>query len=310
MSDLCFIVNPVSGSGNGMRTWNAVEGRLKELNCSYKAHILQKKGDAARLAASFVPGSPCTLVVIGGDGTINEVLGSLLDFSNITFACIPSGSGNDFIRGLGFSRDPLKALEHILNPTQILDMDLGEISFYNGDQPVSRRFAVSAGIGYDAAVCEAIQTSCIRDFLNRFHAGKVAYLLIALSQLLTMKRRTLKIETADGYKKIFEHSYFAAAMNLPYEGGGFKFCPDADPLDGTLDLLLAHHISRPRVLFLLPLALFGKHTGHRGIELIRSNSIKITASHPLCVHTDGEIPGYTKEIEFRILPQSYRLIRC
>jgi YegS/Rv2252/BmrU family lipid kinase len=293
-----FIINPSSGSGRGGIVWNTVKEELDRLKVSYRAFRLSGRGEAKRLAAAIctrAAHAPCTIVVVGGDGTINEVIDGLTNFDQITFGCIPTGSGNDFVRGLGLTRDPIEALHAILSPQEISRINIGMVSC----EP-SHSFIVSGGIGFDAAVCDAVQTSRLKKLLNRFHWGKLVYLFTALWQLFTMKRQTITITTDDQNSYTYEKCYFAAAMNLPYEGGGFKFCPAARPGDDLLDLFIVHGISRLKVVTLLPLAFSGRHTGFRGIEIIQCRRADITSSAPMCVHTDGEIPGFYDTVTFSL----------
>lgn len=302
-----FIVNPASGSGRGQAVWKTIEEELKQLGISYRAFLLAGPGEAAKLAEGLSnPTAPITLVAVGGDGTINEIINGLSSFENITFACIPTGSGNDFVRGLDLERDPLKALHVILHPERIEKINIGQVSCDTLSAP--HAFAVSSGFGYDAAVCDLVQRSKVKKILNFFHWGKLAYLVTALWLLLTMKRRTVTV-SADGQKDVtFRNAYFAAAMNLRYEGGGFMFCPDAHFSDDMLDLIIAYDISRLRALMLLPLALFGKHVGRSGIHILRCHEVSVTASDTFCVHTDGEIPCFAKRATFGIHKEKLAVI--
>lgn len=85
-------------------------------------------------------------------------------------------------------------------------------------------------------------------------------------------------------------------MQLPYEGGGFKLCPDANPGDGALDICIASNLTALQALPIFPKALSGQHTSCRGIQMYRAKKIRIVASQPLCVHTDGEICGHYREL--------------
>lgn len=302
-----FIVNPASGSGKGKAVWQKVRAELDRLGVSYRAFLLSGEGEACRLAGGLSRlRHPATVVVVGGDGTINEVINGLTSFEHITFACIPTGSGNDFVRGLGLARDPLDALHAILHPKQIRPIDIGTVCC--GAQSRTYSFAVSSGIGYDAAVCDAVHDSRLKVMLNRFHLGKLVYLLTALWQLLSMKRHTFTLTVDDSGPCTYENAYFAAAMNLRYEGGGFMFCPDALPDDGCLDLLIANNISRLRVLKLLPLAFGGKHVGHKGVHIVRCQKAVIRTPKPACVHTDGEIPGFCETITWTIQKEKLAVI--
>lgn len=316
-----FIINPASGSGRGQAVWKTIQTELDRRNVNYRAFRLSGRGEAKKLASSLAkrPGNfPCTLTVVGGDGTINEVINGLTDFKNITFACIPTGSGNDFVRGLALETNPQRALQAVLHPSKMSFVNVGQVQYTKFSQipgPSDKAFigsrsfyAVSAGIGFDAAVCNSVLKSRIKKVLNLFHFGKVVYLTTALWQLFTMKRQPLTVAIDGASPRTYQNCYFAAAMNLPYEGGGFKFCPEADPGDGCIDLFLAHDISRLRVLTLLPLAFSGRHVGARGVEIIRCEKAEIKSPEPMCVHTDGEIPGFYDTVTFALCKERLQVI--
>ena len=297
-----FIVNPASGSNRGRSVWKSVKKKLDQAGAAYRSFLLSGQGEARALAASLAAsGQPAVIVVGGGDGTINEVINGLysggLDLGHITFGCIPTGSGNDFVRGLGLSRTPGDALSSILHPREIRRINIGKTVC---SSRISYSFAVSSGTGFDAAVCNSVLHSKLKTMLNLFHSGKLIYMTTALWQIFTMKRRALTVTIDGNETSMYEKAYFAAAMNLPYEGGGFCFCPDARPDDGYLDLIIVNRISRLRALTILPLAFVGKHIGKPGIHILRCEKARITVSDPLCVHTDGEIPGFYQETEFSL----------
>ncbi len=118
---------------------------------------------------------------MGGDGTVNEVVNGLVKtvYTHITLGYIPTGSGNDFARGLGLTKDTEKAVEQILAPADIEKMDIG-MAQSNGEAVYS---FISAGIGFDASICHEALNSGLKDFLNKYHLGKLTYAAIALKQL-------------------------------------------------------------------------------------------------------------------------------
>ena len=292
-----FIINPASGSGRGLAVWNQIHSELEQLHTEYRFFLLRKRGEAAILVRSLSRSvHSCTVVVVGGDGTVNEVINGLESFSDITFACIPTGSGNDFIRGLKLETDPVKALHAILRPQVIKKINIGKTETASG----TFSYAVSCGIGYDASVCDSVQKSTLKKLLNRFHSGKLVYLLTALRQLISMQRQSFRIIADEKPAETFHNVYFAASMNLQYEGGGFLFCPQAQPDDDCIDLIVAYNISRIGALVLLPLAFFGKHVGHKGIRIIQCQKADIRCRRPTCVHTDGEVPGYFNRVTFSL----------
>ena len=146
-----FIINPNSSSGKGLLIWKSIEPVLKERGVTYHPFFTKDRESTAHLVHRLcTEKAPAVIVAIGGDGTVNDVLNGLTNFEQVTFAYIPSGSGNDLARGLHLETDPLKALEQILSGGQTGSIRIGELS----TPAFSRRFLVSSGLGFDAAVCE------------------------------------------------------------------------------------------------------------------------------------------------------------
>lgn len=300
-----FIVNAKSRSGMGGMAWKMLEPELKKRRTDYLCHLTERKGHAKKIAAQITEdGKKHTLIVMGGDGTVNEVINGIADPSKVMFGYIPIGSSNDFARGLGLEKDPLKALNIILKPTKITELDLGELRNRAG----SRRFAVSAGIGFDAAVCHEVCVSKWKVLLNRIGLGKLSYAVVALDRLKKDRPVEITATFADGTKQIFEKAYFAAFMNLPYEGGGFKFCPEASPADGELDVIIVYGLPVVKILCLLPLAFWGKHTGFKGVVIKKCSGVRIRTGTALPLHTDGE-PGFPrKEIGVSLMGERLKVI--
>lgn len=300
-----FIVNPKSSSGQGAKIWQTIEPVLKTQNISYEVFFTESGLNASELAHDIsLSQSPATIIAVGGDGTINDVVNGLTNFSSITFSYIPTGSANDFGRGLKLEKDPLKRLHSILHPTTIIPLSVGSLETPN----FSRRFAVSSGIGFDAAVCAGTQESRLKKLLNRLHLGKLCYTGIALKQIAMMKPSSMTL-TLDNKRPIhFPAFYFAAAMNLPYEGGGFKFAPQTDATDDVLDMVLLSKIPKLKILCILPTAFFGKHTRFKGIHMYRFKKAVLEIKEPLYLHTDGEVPGKVSQLTWQILPEKVPFI--
>ncbi len=148
-----FIVNPNAHCGLGGKVWKKLEGYMQYAGVEYQAFLTAARGDAARFAAELTKDrqDPCTIVAVGGDGTVNEVLNGLHLSSKVSLGYIPAGSGND-LAGVGLPRSKTRCLKRLLEPQYTCSLDYGIVS-YEAGQPVHRRFAVSCGIGLDAAVC-------------------------------------------------------------------------------------------------------------------------------------------------------------
>ena len=300
-----FIVNPKSSSGNGRKKWDLVANALKNRNVDYKVYFTRQEGHAVFLSRKICTHhNDITLVAVGGDGTANEVLNGIADTTQITFGYIPTGSSNDLARALKIPSDPLAALEIILNPKQLIDMNIGCLA--SPDDRMS--FAVSCGIGFDAAVCHEALHSRIKPFLNKIKLGKLTYLGIALKQLLLLKPSAMEVILDGNETYHYEDVYFITVMNQIYEGGGFMFCPDAKPDDGYLDICVVEQMSKLRALSLLPTAFHGNHVRAKGVHILRCRQVQIKAPHPLPVHADGELFDYQEELTVQLAKQTLSFI--
>lgn len=285
-----FIVNPHSRSGLGMDIWKKAEEILTAENTEYEVYFTKHTGHARDLAKQIaVLSLPCTLIVLGGDGTLNEVINGLAqnDFSHIILGYIPTGSGNDFARGLGISSNVTACMHSILSPSKFALVDVGLSQTSEG----KRYFLVSSGIGYDADICRNVMKTPMKKVLNRLKLGKLTYVFVALNLLLGYQCCPVSVRIDK--KKVYRlpRFYFLAGMNMKQEGGGVKFCPQAQFQDGLLDVCLVGDLPKAKILTLFPTAFVGKHTGFRGIHMYRCRRIDIISRDPLPVHCDGESAG-------------------
>lgn len=300
-----FIVNPNARSGLGAEVWSSIEKMLKFKKIDYQVYFTKYQRHATKLAASITAdGEEHTIVALGGDGTIGEVVTGLTYPDRVTLGYIPIGSGNDFARGLGIPRDAMDALNCILTSTNKRKLNLGTLTYPNK----KRRFAVSSGIGYDAAICHKVCVSKLKKFLNKLKLGKLAYVGLSLESLYHTTPRESTI-LLDGEKEVhFDKTYFVTAMNLPYEGGGCMFCPDASPEDDLLDLIVIADIPKIGALPILATVYSGKHTKMPGVHIYRCKKAEVTSPVPLPVHSDGEPIFLQRNVTFSVEDASPKLI--
>lgn len=300
-----IIINPASRSGKGKKLWKEiVEPYLMSQKIAYISYFSDKPGDVAKLSAKITKDAtsahPKNLIILGGDGTFNEALQGIEDFSAVILGYIPTGSSNDLARDLKISRDPALAMENALHSERLFHMDLGHVTFHDG---TTRKFATSCGWGFDAAVCEEVNRSKFKITFNKIGLGKLAYLAIAVKQLLTAKCVNCEM-TLDGKKIPLKKALTVITMNHRYEGGGFLFAPNADVQDGIFNICtVINRLPRWVILLLLPSAFWGKHYMFPGIEPFQAHEIHIKASDPLWIHTDGEILRKDKEMTIHISKQ-------
>ena len=302
-----FLVNPASHSGKTKPFYEqTILPILEREQVVFKTFFSQSPGDLTQLTHRLIEKSKdsLTIILIGGDGSINEVLQGIQDFSKVTLGFIPAGSGNDLARDFYFPKDLDALLMGLLYNPVIVPHDLGQVQYHNGKK---RLYITSAGTGFDASVCHDVNVSTLKPFLNKIGLSKLIYGGIALRHIVWHKKLgcTLNI---DGEVLHTDRLFLLTFMNHSYEGGGFKFCPDAKPNDGLLDLCMASNITRPEIVTSFIKALKGQHKGHPKITLRQFKHLEVQLSSPQWLHTDGEV--HQKETIFTVdvLPQVLNLI--
>lgn len=302
-----FIVNPCSRTGKAAKVWQELEQVLKQKNVEYRAYFTERPGHATEIAAAICAENPGEkhIITVGGDGTSNEVINGLSDYSDVVYGCIPTGSGNDLVRGLGLPSDPLAVLDRILAGDNIRPVDHGILQYFDGTP--DRRFDVSSGFGYDADVCFEVQVTPLKRILNRLGLGKLCYYIIAAKQIFALKPRPATL-LIDGKETLhYDRLLFCASMIQPYEGGGLKLAPSANNADRKLTLVIVHDVSKLKLFLVLPSVLISKHTGIKGVEIFDCDSVEITSDDARCLHTDGETVGIKDHVRLSCTPEQIRM---
>lgn len=297
---LHIIANPACRSGIGKRRIKELMQHLQKENIPATIHLTTHKGHAGELARKLGLTEQDQLILAGGDGSLNELIGGLPLPCRTPFLLYPSGSGNDFARGMQISHDPedlVSVLKHASNKT-LQQIDLGEVTSTSADAAffpplTSHRFGVTCGFGMDAAICHNMEQGRLKSICNRLHIGKLSYLLVGIQTLLSTskKKRPDLTVNADGKILNIRQAVFVSVHNLPYEGGGFCFAPAASPADGLLDVCIVHVPTRLLMIPLLVACIFGgRHTKFKPwVQTLKCHSITVTADRPMPLHTDGEV---------------------
>ena len=307
---LHFIVNPYSRSGKGKKIWKELLPTVKNSSIQHDIHMTEGRGHAGRMAAEFCRNAEDSVdayVVAGGDGTLNEVANGLLANSKKPplIGFIPIGSGNDFARNMQIPTVPREALRNVLHARQMKELDSGILTCETG----KHAFLVSAGIGYDADVCDVIAQSPSKDLFNRLHIGSVAYTWLGLKQAALYKKASGTITFDGNITMNLKDVAFISFHNVCTEGGGWPFAPDAKPDDGMLDICIVATPSRLKfAAALISSKLNGRHRKSSAVHIIKSKSAHVKLDKKLTVHTDGEIIGCLDEFTVCCNPAALRLM--
>lgn len=202
-----FIVNTQARTENAVFTWNEVKRVLKQKNIAYKAFETKCRGDATEIARKLTARTKVVkrIIILGGDGTINEVINGIADFNYVQIGVIPSGTGNDFARNLGISGKPNRLIEDILLKEEGVKLDLGKVTWNGGNN--SRLFCISSGAGFDAEVCKRTSESCLKRIFNKLHCGKLAYIMVTIRSLFLLRTFDMSMRLEDGTEQTFPQSH-------------------------------------------------------------------------------------------------------
>ena len=287
---LYFFVNPASRSGKGAGKWEQTEQVLKEKNISYQVHFLEKDTSPRPIMEGIFAEEegPVSIVLIGGDGTVNQCINGIPDFDRLELSVLPTGSGNDFCRNKDVPKTLEEQIENIITKKNSLLVDRGIITYAKeGVTPITRYFMVSTGLGYDAAICHMAEQSKLKKVLNKIKPGKLVYVLIGIKEIFGANLTDMDI-TIDGITKQYKNVFFIATMNQPFEGGGVAMTPNASDCDGKLDFLIFHGVSKLKALCTIPLLYVKKHAGKPGVTMLTGKEVSVTSSAARIIHCDGE----------------------
>lgn len=282
-----FIINPTAGSGSAIKQFAKIQASqlYKEIESRY--FITKYNGHAEKIVSHLVKEqsnkSITTIIVIGGDGTLHEVVNGI-GKRHIPIAIIPSGSGNDFVRNFSMGRKPLAILEAIVEGKSELSYWLGNYQMKNAKK---RYFVNSIGFGFDAEVAQTANQSFYKRILNKFRLGKVSYVIALIQVLRRFKPLNIEVEV-NGQKRQIHNCWMVTIANHPYYGGGMKIIPDASTQPSIFPVLIIHSISKWKVLGLFMTVFTGKHVNFKEVELFEATELKIFSTDKLYYQVDGE----------------------
>lgn len=300
-----FIVNPSAGNMKSYAVWKKLEVYLRKKRVDYRYFLTEVEGDAKKISYSISDTKEyVSIVIVGGEGTFNEVLNGLNINERISVAYIPTGFSKDLARGLKLPRSPLKCLKRVLNPKTIRNIDYGILSFDGGVE--HRRFIMSAGIGLDA---ELYLNSDEKREVSKFPAFKGLKKWYSKISLLCCSNNTRGYVLIDGFKKLeFNHILLISSHIHPYSLGGLRLAPKADNLDGELTICIVHQRSKLRLFRIMMSAVFGNHLKYAGVRSYDCNELKIHLESAMSVHADGRHCGKCTDIHLHCIKQKLRFL--
>lgn len=293
---MLVLLNPQARGGRARRLEPLLRDALAKHAAQAEVAAPGSVTDALALLQAQPRGS--RIVLVGGDGTLHQMLPALLA-RELELGLIPAGSGDDSARAFGLHGWPwAKALAHALSAPATA-IDVGEVSTARETRP----FVSSLGVGFDAAVAQrALQGPA-------WLRGMPRYLLATLREVAHLRRFRLRV-SLDGQPLHDGESLFASTLNTPSYGGGMLAAPRAALDDGRLDLLLVGRFDRIGTLLMLPRLLVGRHLGHPEVQYRGFTRLCIEADAALPLAADGESMAAASRVELRVLPRALKVVRA
>lgn len=296
MRKIIYIVNPVSGTSAKDDLQNLIAAETLKEGIKFRFVPSVADGDYAFLHNRIEEEGITDVVVVGGDGTVSQVIDSLKHLP-VQFGIIPAGSGNGLAFGAGITRTPKKALETIFNNQAVLT---------DGFR-INKRFAcMLCGLGFDAQVAY--------DFSQQNQRGLVTYVQQIFKNFFNAQTYPFKITLQ---QKHFEtEAYFISIANSNQFGNHFTIAPKARMSDGLLDIVIVTEQSKMALLYHTMLQVGGQNKLLEQEEIDHNRSIiyfqtpEIMISNPgmAPMHIDGEPVNTESSIHAVVEEKCFKLL--
>ncbi|HUG15760.1 MAG TPA: diacylglycerol kinase family protein [Thermomicrobiales bacterium] len=303
---LDVIINPAAGSGRAGRLWPGFARTLEARGYVVRAHQTAAPGDATRLATSLAEHGASTIVCVGGDGTVNEVVNGLIVDDravnpDLKLAIIACGTGKDLVRSLG-TRDLNTTIQALAGGVMTL-IDVGRVHYIEPrtGHLEARYFVNVADAGLGATVAARINASSKR------LGGLITYLRAAVSTIAghTAWEASIDIDGELAYEGRVGMVVFA---NGRYFAGGMRVAPDASLCDGMIDVFILQDVGKRALLTsLLPRVYRGRHVGQPGVTHATAGTVSLRSTSGMLVELDGEQVGRAP-LSVTMVPRVLRVV--
>ena len=262
-----FIINPKSGTGKQAGIENIIREKAENKNIQYEIVFTQYAGHAGEIAKKGVAEKKYAVVVVGGDGSVNETAKALLH-SETLLGIIPTGSGNGLARHLGISMSLPKAVEQIFS-TRSKKMDVGILN--------EHLFLSTAGLGFDAKVAH--------QFAKQKKRGFSTYIKTTRKELFAYKPQSFIINNEND--TLETKAFMLSIANIPQFGNNFIVNPFANEEDGLLNCTIITPFSKIKIPVMLNKFFKGKINTSKHFSQLTGKEFTLE-SNETYAHVDGE----------------------
>jgi len=295
------IVNPAAGAFSTRRKWPVISRILNAIGIPFDFEYTEGVGHAIELARLAASDGYRYLVAVGGDGTVNEVANGILHSTNAAttaLGIVSTGTGSDFIRSAGISRDYATACSTLISPRR-LSIDVGVVEYQRQGQTLRRFFVNAAGVGFDAAVVKETER------LPKFFGGTIPYVAGMLRTLFSYRNKPVVVRVGDEVESY--RVLNVAVANGGYMGGGMHIAPEAELGDSLLDVVIIGDMGKLELLKEFPKVYKGTHVSLPKVKMKKGTDVTIESSEPMLVYADGESLGECPA-SFRVVPGALSIV--
>jgi YegS/Rv2252/BmrU family lipid kinase len=295
-----FLVNPASANGSTGRRWPELARRAAAAGLEGDALVSERPGHLGELARKAVDGGATWIVVVGGDGTVHEVVDGLLKAdlgAHVELSVLPLGTGRDFARSLRIP-NRLDAAIEVARDGRVRTIDVGRATYTVDGGEAHAYFANFAGAGISGAIAGRANRT------TKALGGRLSFVFATLAVFSRWQavEMTIAIDGEARRARLLE----ALAMNGDYTAGGMRAAPDAALDDGRFDVVLIGDFSKREFATTFPKIYRGTHVSHAKVEIVRARELRVDAPSPLPIVLDGEPPG-TTPVRFEVVPSALRV---
>ncbi len=286
------ILNPSAGAGGAMKKLYEITDTLRRYDLKHEILLTRHRGHASELTRQAREEGVDVVAVVGGDGTMNEVVQAYLNeagepLPGPDLALMPFGTGGDFRKTLGFSGALDEAIARIRFGTR-RPIDLGILRLTGHDgEPLTRAFINITSFGIGGHV-DAIANSN-----PKWMGGKISFLLATVRAMASYKNADVRV-TVDGASFYEGPAFNVALANGRFFGGGMMIAPHADPSDGRLEVVVLGDLTRFDATTLSNKIYKGAHLAEANVKVTHGVRIEAESLHPwaqVLIDMDGEQPG-------------------
>jgi len=294
---IVFLANPISGGAKKDVALKQIDAAFKKTGISFEILPTVASGDYDFLKAKIHEEHITDIVIIGGDGSVNQVVQSL-HTEKVRFGIIPYGSGNGFAFAAGIPKNVRKAMDIII---------AGNSSIVDAFKVNNEFSCMLSGIGFDAKVAH--------DFASKSSRGLITYTQQSIINFFKAQPYQFEV-TVDGFS-FFTEAFFISVANANQFGNNFTIAPKASLNDGMLDVVIVQKMNKAKLPFAILKQLRGNNKMQQLVEAMTKNNVLYFQTNAITInnikyaplHIDGEPKETAAQIKFEIIKDCFDLLQ-